>query len=61
MSGAEVIACKKAFCEIHGIGRKRIDDLCKKLSAREMIAIENRGKHTVCCHTISNEIREKNM
>lgn len=59
MSGAEVRVCKKAFCEIHGVGRKRIDDLCKKLSAGEMIATDNRGKHTVRPHTISSEVREK--
>ena len=58
-SGTEVRVCKKAFCEIHGVGRKRIDDLCKKLSAGEMTVTNNRGKHGVRRHAISNEVREK--
>ena len=58
-TGSEVRVCKKAFCEIHRIGRKRVDDLCKKLSDGETIVRDNRGKHTVRPHTISDEHREK--
>lgn len=53
------MVCKKAFCEIHCVGRKRVDDLCKKLSAGEMIVSDNRGKHTTRPHTISDENQQK--
>ena len=56
-AGIELRVCKKAFCEIHCIDRKRVDGLCKKLSASEIIVSDNRGKHTV--HAISDENREK--
>jgi hypothetical protein len=59
LSGTEIRVCKKAFCEVHDVGRKRVDDLCKKLSAGEIIVRDNRGKHTVRPHAISHEVREK--
>ena len=58
-SGTDIRVCKKVFCEIHCVGRKRVDDLCMKLSAGEITVSDNQGKHAVRPRIISKELWDK--
>ena len=58
-NGTELRVCKKAFCDVHSIGRKRVEGLCRRLGSGELIASDNRGKHRTRPHAISDDIKDQ--
>ena len=57
--GAQVEVCKKVFCDIHGIGRKRVENLAKKLNSGALVASDNQGKHKQRPHAISLDVKDE--
>ena len=57
--GKEVQVCKKTYCDVHAIGKKRVEILAKKLVHGDLIAFDQRGKHGNRPHSIPNEIKDK--
>lgn len=39
----EVEVCKKTFCDVHSIGKRRVEVLCEKLKAGNLLASDSRG------------------
>ena len=31
--GTDVEVCKKTFCDIHAVGKRRVENLCEKVGA----------------------------
>ena len=44
-SGDLVKICKQAFCEIHRVGKRRVENLCEKVVSGVLFSGDNRGKH----------------
>ena len=57
--GKEVQVCKKSFCDLHAIGKRRVEGLAEKLSAGVLIAGDSRGTHTNRPHAVSEEAKER--
>ena len=57
--GNTPVVCKKAFCGIHAIGKRRVERLCEKLSAGELIPSDARGTHKSRPHGIPEEIKQQ--
>ena len=57
--GTHVQVCKKTFCDLHAIGKRRVERLCLKLSAGVLVASDERGKHSNRPHAISEELKRK--
>ena len=55
----EVQVCKKSFCELYAIGKRRVEGLAEKLSAGVLVASDNRRTHTNRPHTVSEEAKER--
>ena len=51
--------CKKSFCDIHVIGKRRVEKLVDKLSVGVLITSDMRGKHGNRPNAISDEAKEK--
>ena len=51
--------CKKAFCEVHAIGRKRVELLSKRLCSGSLFTEDGQGKHKNRPQAISEEIKEQ--
>lgn len=56
-SGDRIKVCKQAFCQLHAIGKRRVEVLCSKLSSGVIIAEEGRGKHSSRPRTIAEELK----
>ena len=56
-SGDLVKVCKQAFCEIHGIGKRRVENLCEKLVSVVLFSGDNRGKHKNRPHGTSGDLK----
>ena len=50
--------CKKAFCDVHAVGKRRIERLVEKLSAGVLVASDQRGRHTSRPHAITEELKQ---
>ena len=57
--GSHVQVCKKAFCDLHAIGKRRVENLVDKLTAGVLVASDQRGKHKNRPHAISEEAKRK--
>lgn len=51
--------CKKAFCEVHAIRKKRVELLGKRLCSGSLFTEDGRGKHKNRPQAISEEIKER--
>ena len=56
-SGDQVRVCKKAFCEIHRISKRRVEIACKKLTSGVLFSGDERGKHKNRPHAINEELK----
>jgi hypothetical protein len=56
-SGDLVKVCKQAFCEIHGVGKRRVEILCEKLVSGVLFSGDNRGKHNNRPHATSDDLK----
>ena len=54
----EMEVCKKTFCDIHAVGKRRIEVLCEKLKAGVLLAGDARGTHRNH-RTVPDEVKEK--
>lgn len=55
--GDRINVCKQAFCQIHAIGKRRVEVLCKKVVSGVLFSGDNRGKHKNRPHAICNELK----
>ena len=58
-NGNRYRVCKKSFCAVHAIGRKRVELLCEKIHSGALTSSDDRGKHTNRPHAIGEEIKEQ--
>ena len=57
-NGSHVQVCKKTFCDLHAITKRRIEILSGKLSAGVLLATDGRGKHSNRPHAIQSEVKD---
>ena len=57
-NGEETEVCKGAFCQVHAVGKKRVENLAKKLG-ESLIPSDDRGKHKNRPHTIPESTKDK--
>ena len=55
--GAAVEVCKKTFCDIHAVGKRRVEKLCEKVGA--LTVTDGRGRHTNRPRTTSEDVKEQ--
>ena len=51
--------CKKSFCDLHAIGKRRVEGLSEKIKAVVLIACDGRGHHTTRPHAVDNAVKER--
>ena len=56
-SGDHVKVCKLAFCQIHSIGKCRVENVCEKIAAGVLFSGDERGKHDNRPHSTSEELK----
>ena len=56
--GSHVQVCKKTFCDLHAVSKRRVEILLKKLRAGLLLATDERGKHSNRPHAIQNVVKE---
>ena len=49
--------CKQGFCQIHAIGKQRVEVLCEKIASGIFFYGDDRGKHKNFPHTIAVELK----
>ena len=54
----EVEVCKKTFCDIHAVGKRRVEVLCEKLKAGNLLPGDARGTHRNR-RTIPEQVKER--
>ena len=57
--GSRKRVCKKSFCDLHVIGKRRVEKLVEKMSLGILIASDCRGKHENRPYAISDEAKDK--
>ena len=55
--GDQINVCKQAFCQIHAIGKDRVEILCKKVVSGVLFSGDNHGKHKNRSHAICNKLK----
>ena len=50
--GTRVQVCKKSFCDLHAIGKRRVENLIDKLVNEVFMGGDERGKHSSRPHAI---------
>lgn len=58
-NGTHQQVCKQSFCDLHAIGKRRIEKLVEKMLHGVLIASDMRGKHENRPHAISDELKQK--
>lgn len=56
--GSQVQVCKRSFCDLHAIGKRRIEKLTEKLVAGVLVPGDARGKHSNRPHSIPEERKD---
>lgn len=56
--GSQVQVCKQSFCDLHAIGKRRVEKLTEKLVAGVLVPGDNRGKHSNRPHSIPEERKD---
>ena len=56
-SGDHVKVCKLAFCQIHSIGKRRVENVCEKIAAGVLFSGDERGKHDNRPHSTSEKLK----
>lgn len=51
--------CKKSFCDLHAIGKRRVEKLTEKVTQGTLIASDMRGRHQNRANAISDEAKQK--
>ena len=57
--GNQVQVCKKTLCNIHAIGKRRLEKLTSKITAGNLVASDGRGRHKNRPHSIAEEAKQK--
>ena len=57
--GNQVQVCKKTLCDLHAIGKRRLEKLASKMTAGALVASDGRGKHRNRPHSIPEEVKHK--
>ena len=55
----EIVLEYAAFCQIHGIGKRRAEDLCSKLVSGILFSGDDHGKHKHRPHAISSDLKDQ--
>ena len=56
--GVKLQVCKKSFCDLHAIGKCRVEGLSEKIKAGVLIASDGCGRHTTRPHAVDNAVKE---
>ena len=57
--GVELQVCKKSFCDLHIIGKRRVEGLSEKIKAGVLIASDGHGRHTTRPHAVDIAAKER--
>ena len=57
--GAQVQICKKTFCDLHAVTKRRVENLAEKLVCGILVASDKRGKHSSQPHAISEQLKKQ--
>ena len=57
VTGEKIQVCKDAFCQVHAIGKRRIEIVTAKLASGVFFSGNNRGLHDNRPHAIPDEIK----
>ena len=57
VSGERVKVCKEAFCNLHAIGKRRVEIISAKLASGVLFSGDNRGLHSSRPHAIRDEVK----
>ena len=57
--GAQVQICKKTFCNLHAVSKRRVENLAEKLVCGILVASDQRGKHSSRPHAISEQLKKQ--
>lgn len=52
-----MLKCARKLCDIHAVGKRRVENLCEKVGA--LTVTDGRGRHTNRPHTTSEDINEQ--
>lgn len=55
--GERVHVCKQAFCQLHAIGKRRVEVISKKLVSGVLFSGDDRGLHHSRPHAITDEVK----
>ena len=55
--GTQVQVCKKSFCDVHALGKRRLENFCQKMADGVLITTDRRGKHKNQPHAVRNEMK----
>ena len=59
-SGAAIVlteVCKKTFCDIHAVGKRRVEKLCEKVGA--LAVTDSRSRHHIRPRATSEQLKAK--
>ena len=59
MDGAQVQICKKTFCNLHAVSKRRVENLAEKLVCGILVASDQWGKHSSRPHAISEQLKKQ--
>lgn len=57
--GSDIQVCKKTFCDLYAVGKRRVEKLADQLSTGVQIASDKRGKHKSRPHAIPEELKKQ--
>ena len=58
-NGNHVQICKQTFCQVHGIGKRRVENLCTAMTSGVLSCSDGRGKHANRPHALSESLKEQ--
>ena len=61
VKGERIQVCKVAFCQLHGIGKRRVEIFTSKLASGVLISGDNCGTHASRPHAIRDETKAKHI
>jgi len=58
-SGNCIRVCKQTFCQVHGIGKRRVENLCAAMTSGVLSCSDDRRKHKSRPHAIFENLKEQ--
>ena len=56
-SGNCIRVCKRTFCQVHGIGKRQVENLCLAMTSGVLSCSDDRGKYKNRPHAVSENLK----